>query len=212
MTNDSFLALACGGVIALMFGMALSFGGYRLFLILLPIWGFFFGLVFGAQTMQAIFGTGFLAEVTSWVVGFVVGGVFAILSYLFYAVAVAVIAGSVGYGLAVGLLGAIGLGMGVLVWLIAMAAAVVVIVVTFMFNLQKWVIVAATAILGAATIAGTIGLLFNPHAAMLENPIQAVLKASPILALLAIVVAVAGIVVQARTTSVYTIESYNRWE
>lgn len=212
MTTDSFLALACGGLIALMFGLLLAFGGYRLFLILLPIWGFFFGLVFGAETMQAIFGTGFLSTVTSWVVGFVVGAIFGVLSYLFYIVAVAIIAGSLGYALAVGLLTAIGLQMGLIVWLIGIVAAIALAAVTIIFNLQKWVVIAATAILGAAAIVGTIGLMFNPAARMLENPIQAVLKTSPLLAILGIVIAIAGIVIQARTGRTYTMATYNRWE
>ena len=84
MVNESFFTLACAGLIGIMFGLALCFAGYRLFLVLLPIWGFFFGLALGAQTVQAIFGEAFLATITSWVVGFIVGGVFAVLAYLFY--------------------------------------------------------------------------------------------------------------------------------
>jgi Domain of unknown function (DUF4203) len=212
MATDSFFALLCAGLIAMLFGLAVCFVGYRFFIILLPIWGFFFGLAFGAQTMQALFGTGAFATVTSWVVGFIVGGVFAVLSYLFYAVAVAVIAGSLGYALTVGLLTGIGMNMNFIVWVIGMAVAIALIFVTFRFNLQKWVIVVATAVLGAATIAGTIGLMFNPAASMLENPVKAVLATSPLLAILAIVLAIAGIVVQARSTSMYAVESYNRWD
>ena len=113
MVNESFLALACAGLIGILFGLAVSFAGYRLFLVLLPIWGFIFGLVFGAQTMQALLPANFpmFASVTSWVVGFIVGGVFAVLSYLFYMVAVALIAGSLGYSIGVGLLLAIGMQM-----------------------------------------------------------------------------------------------------
>ena len=66
---------------------------------------------------------GFLATVTSWVVGFVVALIFALLSYLFYAVAVAIISGSLGYAIAVGLLTWIGLDMNFLVWLIGIVAA-----------------------------------------------------------------------------------------
>lgn len=93
--------LFCVVVIAFLFGLVVAFGGYRLFLILLPIWGFFFGLFLGANAVQALLGLSLFASVTSWVVGFVVGAQFAVLSYLFYAVAVAVIAGSLGYGLGV---------------------------------------------------------------------------------------------------------------
>ncbi len=79
MTTDSFFALMCGGMIALLFGLVLAFAGYRLFLVLLPIWGFFFGFGLGAQSIQALFGDAFLATITSWVVGFVVGAIFAVL-------------------------------------------------------------------------------------------------------------------------------------
>ncbi|MBV9322255.1 MAG: hypothetical protein JO352_00545, partial [Chloroflexi bacterium] len=72
MTNESFFALAITGMLALLFGMLLLFGGYRFFIFLLPIWGFFFGFGLGAQAVQALFGDAFLSTVTSWVVGFVI--------------------------------------------------------------------------------------------------------------------------------------------
>ena len=75
--------LLCMGLIGLMFGLAVTFLGYRLFLILLPIWGFFFGFFLGAETVQVIFGIGFLATVTSWVAGFFVGVVVAVLVVVF---------------------------------------------------------------------------------------------------------------------------------
>ncbi len=210
-TTDSFLALACASLIAFMFGLLMCFGGYRFFLILLPIFGFFFGLIFGAQTMQLLFGTGFFAEVTSWVVGFVVGSIFAVLSYLFYFFAVAIIAGELGYAAAVGLMAAIGLDMGPIVWIIGVVAAVALAVVTIRFNLQKWVIIIATSLLGAGVIFGGFLLLFNPHAALLENPVKVALSQSPLLLILTLAVAILGIVAQARVNRNYTIESYNRW-
>ncbi|MBE2235725.1 MAG: DUF4203 domain-containing protein [Anaerolinea sp.] len=211
MTTDSFLALACASLIAFIFGLVLCFGGYRFFLILLPIWGFFFGLVFGAQSMQMLFGTGFFAEVTSWVVGFVAGAIFAVLSYFFYFVAVALIAGALGYTAATGLLLAIGLNPGFLVWVVGVVAGIALAAVTIMFNLQKWVIIIATSLLGAGVIFGAFVILFAPHAALLENPIRVALSQSPLLMITAIVVAICGIIVQARVNRTYTIESYNRW-
>jgi hypothetical protein len=211
MTPDSFLAVACASLIAFMFGLVLCFGGYRFFLILLPIWGFFFGLVFGAQSMQMLFGTGFLATVTSWVAGFVVGAIFAVLSYFFYFFAVVLIGAALGYTVATGLLLAIGLDMGVLVWIIGVVAAVAMAFVTIRFNLQKWVIIIATSLLGAGVIFGAFLILFAPHATVLENPIKTALSQSPLLLITAIVVAVFGIIVQTRVNRAYTIQSYNRW-
>jgi hypothetical protein len=189
----------------------MCFFGYRLFLVLLPIWGFFFGLSLGAQSMQALFGTGFLANVTSWVVGFVVGLIFAILSYLFYMAAVAIIGGSLGYMVVVGLLLAIGMNMEILVWLIGIVAGIAMAIVTLRFNLQKWVVIIATALSGAAVVYGAYFVLFFPHSTLLENPIRAYLNASPLLLIMAIVTAVVGIIFQYQTTRVYNVESYDRW-
>lgn len=211
MVTDSFFTLACAGLIGILFGMALCFAGYRLFIVLLPIWGFFFGLGLGAQAVQALFGQAFLATITSWVVGFLVGAVFAVLSYLFYVLAVAILAGSLGYAIAVGLLTAIGLQMGLVVWLIGIVAAVALAIITIRFNIQKWVIIIATSVLGAGAIVGSIILMFYPHASVLENPVRALLAASPLTAILFVIVAVASIVVQVRQNRAYSLETYDRW-
>jgi hypothetical protein len=211
MGGESFLALACAGLIGILFGLVLAFAGYRFFLILLPIFGFFFGLAFGAQAIQALFGQAFLATVTSWVVGFIVGLVFAVLSYLFYMVAVALIAGALGYAVTVGLVMAIGLPMGWLLWLIGVAVGVILAIVTLRFNIQKWVIIIATSILGAAAIVETMVLLFNPAAQALANPVQVALKTSPFMVIVFLLVAVLGIIGQVRANRNFTLDSYNRW-
>lgn len=213
MVAEGFFALACAGLIGILFGLALCFSGYRLFLVMLPIFGFFFGLVFGAQTLQAIGGGNFpfLLTITSWIVGFIVGAVFAVLSYLFYFVAVAIIAGALGYSVVVSILLAIGLPMGFLVWLIGVIAAVLLAIVTLRFNIQKYVIIIATAVEGAAVIIGSIVLMFNPATKILENPVKGVLNASPLAVVLFLVVAVLGIVVQIRQNRAFEIQSYDRW-
>lgn len=211
MVTDSFFTLACAGLIGIMFGLALCFAGYRLFLVLLPIWGFFFGLALGAQTVQALLGEAFLATITSWVVGFIVGGIFAVLAYLFYMFAVAIIAGSLGYSAAVGILLAIGLPMGFLVWLIGIVAGVLLAIVTLRFNLAKWVIIIATGVLGAGVIVGSIVLMFTPAAEFMQNPVRAVLNASPLTAILFLVVAVLGIIAQIKQNQNFNLDSYDRW-
>jgi hypothetical protein len=205
------LELLCAATIALLFGLALCFWGYKFFLFLLPIWGFFFGLWLGAQSIQALFGVGPFSTVTSWVVGFVVGAVFAVLSYLFYIFAVAIIAGSLGYFATVGILLAIGMNMGFLVWLIGIVVAIALVFVTLRFNLQKWVVIIATSLLGAGVIFGGIYVMFNPWTKLMENPIKEVLGASPWLMLMALATAIFGIVVQYRNNRNFTVDSYNNW-
>jgi hypothetical protein len=212
MGGESFLALACAGLIGIIFGLVLAFAGYRFFLILLPIWGFFFGLAFGAQTVQALFGQAFLATVTSWVVGFIVALVFAVLSYLFYFIAVALIAGALGYAVTVGLVTALGVPMGWLLWIIGVVVGIVVAIVVLRFNLQKWAIIIATAVLGAGVVVETIVLMFNPAAQALENPVRVALATSPLLVIVFLLVAVLGVIAQVRANRNYTLASYNRWE
>lgn len=212
MVNESFFTFACAGIIGMLFGTALTFAGYRLFIFLLPIWGFFFGLGLGAQSVQVLLGDGFLATVTSWVVGFVVALVFALLSYAFYAFAVAIIGGSLGYAVAVGLLTWIGLDMGLIVWLVGLVAGVIMAIVTIALNLQKWVVIAATSVLGAATIFGTILLMFNPASQVMESPVKTMLSTSPLIAILFLVVAGLGIYMQYVSTRTVTIVEYNRME
>jgi hypothetical protein len=214
MTNDSFFALMCMSMFALLFGSILAFGGYRFFLFLLPIWGFFFGFTFGAQTIQAIFGTGFLSDVTSWVVGFFVALLFAVLSYLFYFFAVALLAASWGYALGAGFMLWLTPNMSFLVWLVGIIVAVIVAVLVLVLNIQKWVIIVATAFMGAGIIVGTFLFMLGklPPADVVANPVQSVLNDSPFWMIIYIVVAILGAILQFASSRAWQIEEYNRWE
>lgn len=214
MANESFFALMCAAVIGLFFGFVLAFSGYRFFLILLPIWGFFFGFGLGAQTIQAIFGTAFLSEVTSWVVGFVVAVIFAVLSYMFWIFAVALIGGSLGYALGAGVMLAIFPQMDILAWLVGIVGGVVFAFGTLALNLQKWIVLIATAVLGAGVIVGTFLFMFGglPSSQLVANPVRAVLSTSPFWAIIFLVTAVLGAAAQYQTTRNWTVAKYNRWE
>ena len=213
MATDSFFAVMCGGMIALLFGLVVAFSGYRLFLVLIPIWGFFFGFGFGAQTMQAIFGEAFLATITSWVVGFIVAVIFAVLSYLFYIFAVAIVAGSLGYSLAVGILMAIGMNMGFIVWIIGVVAGVALAFVVLRFNIQKLVIEFATAFLGAGTIVGVFLALFGglPSSQLVQNPVAFALKNSPFWMIIYIILGIVAFAAQYMSSRSFEVQTYDRW-
>ena len=200
----------CATLIALFLGLVICFAGYRLFLMLLPLWGFFFGFALGAQSLQLLFGEGFLSTVTSWVVGFGVGALFAVLSYLFYAFAVAIIAGSLGYALGAGFMQLINVDIGWLVWLVGIALAVVVIIATFYFNLQKYAIIIATALGGAGLIVGTLmfGYIGMTLAKFFENPIRFALNDSPLWTIFFLVMAGLGIAAQIYSSRAFEIEAY----
>lgn len=204
----------CMTIIALLFATALIFGGYRFFLFLLPIWGFFFGFGLGASAVQALFSTGLLATVTSWVVGFIVAVIFALLSYFFYAAAVAVAAGILGYMLGVGIMDLFGLnGLALITFIVATALAVVAVIVTFRFNLQKYVIIAATAIGGAALAVGVIllGVGGMDLVRLAESPVRLLFQTSPFMGIVFVLLAIAGIAVQIRANRRFEVETYNRF-
>jgi hypothetical protein len=212
MENKMTFEILCMATIALLFGLVVAFNGYRLFLFLLPIWGFFSGFLLGAQTIDALFNTGLLATVTGWVVGFFVGLLFAVLAYLFYIVAVGIISFSLGYGATMGVLGWLGLDPGFLLWLIAVVVGVVVALVVYRFNIQKYAIIIATAAGGTGVIIYTLLVLFNGAIAvsLLENPVRVALNQSFWWLLFFLVVAGLGIVAQIQANRTFEVDTYNR--
>jgi hypothetical protein len=154
--------LLCAVLIALVIGVAITFNGYRWFLILLPLFGFVWGFGLGVQTLQAIFGQAMFATVASWVVGLIVGVIFAVLSYFIYLFGVALFAGALGYGLALAIMSAIGFNLNFITWLIGIVAAVALAFVVLRFNVQKYVIIIGTSIIGAGTIIASSIYAFSP--------------------------------------------------
>ena len=65
MTLDTLVV----AIVAILVGAGLVVAGYRFFLLLLPIFGFVAGFYVGSAAVTAIFGNGFLSDVTGWIVG-----------------------------------------------------------------------------------------------------------------------------------------------
>jgi Domain of unknown function (DUF4203) len=214
MEGGSVLGTIIGAALLLFLGGLIAFAGYRLFLILLPIYGFFFGLSFGAHSVQALFGDGFLSTTTSWVVGFFVGLLFALLSYLFWVFAVALIAGSLGYALVAGFFGLFDADLTVVVWIVGVAVGVVFALGAIALNLQKAIVIVATALLGAWSVIGTFLFLFTSATPEMiaDDGMQIVLDDHPLWFLIFAVVAAIGMAFQFRANRGYEIERYNRWK
>jgi Ni,Fe-hydrogenase I cytochrome b subunit len=83
-------------------------------------------------------------------------------------------------------------------------------IITLVLNIQKWVVIIATSILGSATVFGTILLMFNPAAQLLENPIRTLLSSSTLMTIMFIVVAGLGMYFQFASTRTVTVVEYNR--
>ena len=144
------------GILAIAIGLAFCFWGFRVFLILLPIWGFFAGFLLGANGVTYLLGDAFLATTLGWVIGFLLGLLFAVLSYLYYWVAVILLGGALGYQLTLGLLHWIGFEAdGLIAFVLAIVGGVIFAVGFFLLQMPAVIVIVATAISGAgATIAG----------------------------------------------------------
>ena len=196
-----------GSLILLLIGLAFVFYGYRLFLVMLPILGFFAGFWLGANALTLLFGAGFLATATSWIVGFVVGLLVALFSYLFYFLGVAIVAGIVGYGLGVGFMGLFGLEGGILVFGVGVIVALVVIVLTLALNLQKYVVTILTALGGGVASVVAVLVMFNQLSLQTlreqGGALRAISDVSQIWLLAALVLAIVGIVWQISRNRTY---------
>jgi hypothetical protein len=195
-------------VVALGVGIAFCFYGYRVFLVMLPIWGFFAGLWLGAEGVALVLGQGFLATTTGWVVGFITGLVLAVLSYAFYFLGVGIVAFGFGAGVAVGLLAVIGVDSDLLLLIAGVINGVVFAGLTLLLNLQKYVIMVITAIGGANAIVLAPLLLFERISLVdlqrAGNPIKPILSDSWFWLIIWLVVAGAGIFFQLRSNRTYT--------
>jgi hypothetical protein len=213
MDGGSVLGTLVGGMVLLFLGGLIAFAGYRLFLILLPIYGFFVGISIGAHSVQALFGDGFLSTTTSWVVGFFVGLIFAVLSYLFWIVAVAIAAGSLGYSLVAGLFSLFGADLDVIEWIVGVVVAVVFVIGALALDLQKAVVIVATALVGAWAVVGTFLFLLGGTTPeqVAESGAKMILNDHPLWFVIFGFVAVFGTLFQFRVNRGYEVERYNRW-
>ena len=188
-------------------GAAMLLVGYRIFLVLLPIFGFFAGFWLGAEAVALIFGTGFLATTTAWVIGFVAGVVAAVLSYLFFKLGVAIVAAGIGAALGSGFMAALGLETGFLVTIVVLICAVAAAVLAVLFRIDKYVIIAITAISGANALLLSVMLLIGKVSVedlpTTGNSIKPILQDSWFWLIVWLVVAIVGFVVQVRYNREY---------
>ena len=206
--------LLCMGLIALLFGLAVIFSGYRLFLVLLPVWGFFAGFFLGVQTIQWLLNENLLATVTSWAVGFIVGAIFAVLSYLFYFIAVGIVSFSLGYGATYAVLAWIGMESAeFLIWLIAVVVGIAVALGVYYFNIQKYAIIVATAVGGTGLVIFTLLAMFSGMGPieLMMDPVKTAVDESFWWLLFFLVIAGLGIIAQIQANRSFEAEAYDRF-
>jgi len=211
MQDPSFITTLFVALLALIIGAAFCFAGYRFARILFPIWGFFAGFQWGAAATTQIFGDGFLATTTGWIIGLVVGLIIAVLAYALYQLAVLILGASVGYVLGAGLLTAIGISGPLLLFSAGIIGAILLGGAVLLFRLPKVFLILLTALGGAGTIVYGILLLFGQVGlnGLEYGVVAAIIRHSWLWFLIYLGVAVAGVIAQVRLNQAYEIEEWS---
>ncbi len=206
-----FIQLLLLSLIALGLGLAFLLVGYRFFLLLLPVWGFFAGLWLGAQSISWVLGEGFLVSVTGLAVGFLVGLILAAFSYLFYSVGILLLGAFFGYWFSSIILYALGFAPGFLVSIASIISAIVFATLTVMLDVKKHLIIIITAFVGAGAVLTSLLLITgriiitNIQSGAAET-LRLVFEESAIWLLLWLALAIISIVFQERSTLDYLIK------
>lgn len=149
------------GIFLVVFGLTIAFIGIQVFFAVLPLLGLVTGFFTGAIAIEAIFGDGLLSTVTGWIVGIVVGLVFAAVAWFWWYAGVLISAGSAGALLATTLAQAIGISSGWVLFLFAAAGMAALIVVAYALNLPIYAVIVNTAIAGASMVISGVMLVFD---------------------------------------------------
>jgi hypothetical protein len=199
-------------LVAILFGLAVCFAGFRLFVLLLPIWGFFAGFLVTAQAIQELFGGGFLATTSGWVFGLVVGVLFAVAAYFFYYAAIVVLGVTVGYELGIGIMAGLGVSSGFFQFIVGVVVAAALTIAVVLLDLPKAFIVALTALAGASMVLSGILLALGriPLTYLHDGLVGAFIRSSWLWFLVYLVIAAVGMVAQFRIPLGYSLAPYGR--
>ncbi len=154
------MLLIATGLIVL--GGVAALAGQMLFRILLPIVGFIAGLMVGFGGVQGVFGTGAVSLSIAIIMAIVVGVIMAVLSYMFYHIAIVVLITILGASAFTYLGVALGLGdNGFLLFLLGLAGGVMGFMVSAATELSALVVIYATAYFGVAYVLAGVFLAFG---------------------------------------------------
>jgi hypothetical protein len=190
-------------LIAVTVGLVACFFGYRLFRAVLPVFGFVVGAIVGAQAVSLVFDEGIFATLLSIVAAVVVGIVFGLLAYFWWALGVVLAVGGMGFAIGNALLPALGLDLDIASWLLGLAVGAGFALAAIVLRLPRALVVAVTALWGAgATLGGVLVVLGQIEPEELGyGAVDAVVSESFVWLVAFLALAVVGAVWQAMTTS-----------
>ncbi|MBP6041960.1 hypothetical protein KA529_02990 [Candidatus Saccharibacteria bacterium] len=152
-----FIALAM-----LLTGIAVSTLGFKMFKILLPILGLVAGAQVGFIGFQGVFGVGIVSTSVAIFVAMAVGVVMALLSFVFFEVAVTIYMALLGAS-ALTYLG-VSLGVGdnsFVMWILALTGLIIGLTVTKSQTFSARLIMSLTSFIGVALILSSVFLIFG---------------------------------------------------
>jgi len=196
------LAVLLTALVLFVVGLAFLVAGYRLFRLLIPIWGFVVGFDVAVAVGRTVLHVQPLATITGWALAIVVGLLFAALAYAYYYVSVVVLGASVGFLLGEAIATAVFPNPGVTTLIAGVIGAVALALIVIALDLPRALIVVLTALGGAvAVVVGALLALGKVSLAMLgagaTGSATGLIRGSLWLSLLTLALALVGMAVQA---------------
>ncbi len=199
------------GPLALIIGTLFCFAGYRLFRVIMAIWGFLLGFFIGIQVIMSFPGNSTFVTGLAWGTGILLGLLLALLAYALYTAAMTLLGASIGYIFGTGLMTALGIGnQTLLVLIVGLVLAVFFAVLVLALDLARLLIVVNTAMGGSAAIVIAILLLYSliPIDIFSFDQLSTLLRNSPGWLLLWLGLSLLGGIFQLRNTRRYQLEKY----
>jgi hypothetical protein len=201
------------GLLAIIAGGSMLVAGQFVLRLVIPIWGFFAGFAFGAGIVAEFADEHFLGTVLGWVLGLVFAVIFAIFAYLYYYVAIVIAMGAAGFAIGSGIVVAIGIDWNWVAVLVGLAVGILVGLVSVFTNVPMIMLVFIGSIAGAVGVTGGLMLLvgslntddFN------RGDFTDTVSNSFGWSLLLLVLAIGGIVTQARQRALMRQSIHEVW-
>lgn len=155
----------------ILFGGFCALLGLKLFRVMLPILGFVSGLMVGFGGVQAVFGKNAVSFAIAIIVALLVGVMMAVLSYLFYEMAIVILTAVLGASVFTYLGTALGLGdNGFVLFLLGLSGAILGLALATSTPISTSLVLALTSLLGVGYIlAGSMLLVGNLTMDMLQE-------------------------------------------
>ncbi|QGG42205.1 DUF4203 domain-containing protein [Aeromicrobium yanjiei] len=188
------------GLLAVLAGALLCFRGYWALRLALSMWGAFVGFSLGAGIESSASGDGYLTTWLGWVVAVVLAVLFAAIAYVYYAVAVVVAMGSAGFVLGSAAMVALDVSWSWVPIAVGVVVGVLVAALAIMVQLPSILLVVVSGTAGATAVVTGLMLLTGAidTADFESRAVTSRVDHEGWWAVLALVIAVVGIVSQVR--------------